>query len=177
MDSAMRLPDAERKTLEAVCDAFVPSVRVSGANPPGLFARAASDLDVAALVVQALGAEPEALSRFRMLLRLLGSPAFGLTMAGRPLGFAQLPPSLREKVLQKMSASSLPFNRQAFQALKRTVLFVFYAAPGPAAGGRNPTWADIGYVPNPPPRPRTMPPSRSARCRSTGTSSSQLMRS
>jgi len=151
MSAGEVLPLAEKQTLEAVCDALVPSIRSAGADDPGgLLSRAGSDLGVAGLLAQALAAEgAEALPQFRRLLRLLGSPGFGLIMAGRPVGFAQLPASLRETVLQRMSTSPLPLTRQAFQALKRSVLFIFYAAPGTAkTAGENPNWAAIGYTPN-----------------------------
>ena len=145
------LSPAETLTLEAVCDAFAPSIQATEASDPGgLLFRSASDLDVAGSLVQALAGEPaDTLARFRQLLRLLGSPSFGLMMAGRPLGFARLPPPLRERILQKMAVSPLPFIRQAFQALKRPVLFIFYAAPRPSTtNGENPNWAAIGYWPN-----------------------------
>ena len=150
MSTGEFLSHAERQTLEAVCETFVPSIRATGTDDPGgLLACSASDLDVSGLLAQALAAEPaDALPQFRRLLRLLGSPGFGLMMAGRPVGFAQLAPPLRESVLLKMSASQLPVNRQAFQALKRSALFIFYAAPGLAGGGENPSWAAIGYTPN-----------------------------
>jgi choline dehydrogenase-like flavoprotein len=78
MSTSAFLPPAERQTLEAVCDAFVPSIRAAGTDDPtGLLSRAASDLDVAGLLVEALAAEPaDALPQFRRLLRLLGSPGF-----------------------------------------------------------------------------------------------------
>ena len=144
------LSDPERETLEAVCDALVPSIHGAGTDPGGLLSRAASDLDVAGLLEQALADQPaDAKRQFRGLLRLFGSRGFGLTMAGRPAGFAHLPPRLQERVLQKLAASPLPLNRKAFQALKRAVLFIFYAAPGLATtGGENPSWAAIGYQPN-----------------------------
>jgi len=48
-----------------------------------------------------------------------------------------------------MAISPLPLNRQAFQALKRAVLFTFYAAPGTAGNGDdNASWAAIGFAPN-----------------------------
>jgi choline dehydrogenase-like flavoprotein len=80
----------------------------------------------------------------------MGSPTFGALLAGRPQGFAQLPPQLRERALQRMAASPLPFLRQGFQTLKRLVTFIFYSAP---AGGVNPNWEAIGYsaTPHPPP--------------------------
>ena len=145
------LSAAETLTLEAICDALIPSIQAPAATDPGgLLSRRASDLDVARLLSEALAGEPaDTLARFRQVLRLLGSPGFGLMMAGRPLGFAQMPPPMRERALQKMAVSPLPFNRQAFQALKRSALFIFYAAPGRApAGGENPNWDAIGYSPN-----------------------------
>jgi choline dehydrogenase-like flavoprotein len=150
MSSGSFLSSAETLTLEAICDAFVPSMQDGKSDPGGLLSRSASDLDVAGLLAQALAGEPPAArARFKQLLRLLGSPGFGLMMAGRPLGFAQMPPRLRETVLRKMSTSPLPFNRQAFQALKRSALFIFYAAPSlPLTGEQNPSWAAIGYTPN-----------------------------
>ena len=151
MSSGSFLSTAETRTLEAICDAFVPSIQDgTTGDPGGLLACSASDLDVAGLLVQALSGEPpEARARFKQLLRLLGSPGFGLMMAGRPLGFAQMPPPLRERVLQKMAISPLAFNRQAFQALKRSALFIFYAAPTvPETGDENPSWAAIRYSSN-----------------------------
>ena len=145
------LSPAETTTLEAICDTLVPSIPTLAANDPGgLLARRASDIGVAGLLAEALGGEPaETQGRFRQVLRLLGSPGFGLMMAGRPVGFAQLPPPLREKALQRMAVSPLPFNRQAFQALKRSVLFIFYAAPGHGfPDDENPSWGAIGYTPN-----------------------------
>ena len=150
IDSAILSP-SETRTLQAVCDAFVPSIRPHGANDPGgLLSRSAADLDVAGLLTQALAGEPpETLARFRQLLGLLGSPSFGLMIAGRPLGFVKMTPPQRERVLQKMAGSPLPFLRQAFQALKRPVLFIFYGAPVlSTTNGENPSWSAIGYTPN-----------------------------
>src|SRR6478672_3940624 len=104
MSAETFLSPAERQTLEAVCDALVPRILAAGPDPGGLLSRAASDVDLAGLLEHALAAEPQDATRqFRRLLRLLGSPGFGLMMAGRPAGFAQLPPTLRERVLQRMA--------------------------------------------------------------------------
>jgi choline dehydrogenase-like flavoprotein len=77
----------------------------------------------------------------------MGSPMFGLLVAGRPNGFAQLPEHAREAALRHMAESRLPLLRQSFQALKRAVAFIFYSATG---GDGNPTWQAIGYTPNRP---------------------------
>jgi choline dehydrogenase-like flavoprotein len=149
------LPQAEMQTLVAICDALVPSIprgspqRARDGEPPelgALLSRSASDQDVAGLLLPALALDaPETLARFRQLLRVMGSPLFGLLLTGRPRGFAQMTPSQRELVLLRMAESPLPLLRQAFQALKRPVTFIFYAA---AAGAENPTWPAIGYAPN-----------------------------
>ena len=143
------LSSVETRTLEAVCLALLPSrAPVEGAD--GFMARSAADLEVARLVVDVLANEPpETRARFRSLLGLLGSPAFGLAAAGRASGFAGLSPQQRERALRSMSTSPIPALRQAFQALKRPATFLFYAAP--AGGDTNPSWPAIGYAPAHPP--------------------------
>jgi hypothetical protein len=85
---------------------------------------------LARLLVEALADESqETHARFRQLLALFGSPAFGLLATGRPKGFADLDPKLRERALQRMSTSPIPTVRQAFQAVKRMTTFLFYSAP------------------------------------------------
>ena len=145
------LSAAETRTLEAVCDTLMPSTPPPAGqeDPGGLLSRSASDLHVAGLFVEALAPEtPETQARFRQLLRLMSNPLFGLILAGRPRGFADLPPGARERVLQRMGESALPALRQAFQALKRPVAFIGYSAP---PGAQNPNWPSIGYSPNRPP--------------------------
>jgi choline dehydrogenase-like flavoprotein len=144
------LSASETQTLEAVCDALIPSISAAELEDPGgLMSRSASDLDVAGLLAEALaGMDAETQTRFRQLLGFMGSPLFGLLLAGRPKGFAQLPARVQERALQRMAESPLPVLRQAFQALKRPVAFIFYSAP---IGDVNPNWAAIGYTANPPP--------------------------
>ncbi|MDQ6719949.1 MAG: GMC family oxidoreductase N-terminal domain-containing protein [Candidatus Dormibacteraeota bacterium] len=165
MSSGTFLSPAEVNTLEAVCDTLVPSTPPSAGAEDlgGLLARSASDLDVARQFAIALAPEPpETRARFRQLLGLMGNPVFGLLLTGRPRGFAQLPPAVRERALQRMAESPLPFLRQAFQALKRPVMFIFYSVAsgdvlpqGAKSGGAssqrapvagNPSWAAIGYA-------------------------------
>jgi choline dehydrogenase-like flavoprotein len=147
----------ETRTLEAVCDALMPSIQPPDrvADRGGFLSRSASDLDVAGLLVEALATEPpETHLRFRRLLAMFGSPTFGLLAAGRPKGFADLEPQLRERVLQRMSTSPIPMLRQAFQAVKRLASFVFYSAP---VGNTNPNWVALGYAPTRPPQPQAQP--------------------
>jgi choline dehydrogenase-like flavoprotein len=146
----------ETRTLEAVCDALIPSISPADREDPGgLMSRSASDLDVAGLLVEALaGMDGVTQARFRQLLGFMGSPLFGFLLAGRPRGFAQLPPRLQQRALQRMAESPLPMLRQAFQALKRPATFIFYSAP---TGGVNPNWPAIGYASTAPPAARDAP--------------------
>ncbi len=145
------LSAVETRTLEAICDALMPSVQPPAGSEDhgGLLSRSASDLGVARLLLEALAAEPpETHARYRQLLAMFGSPAFGLLASGRPKGFADLDPQLRERALLRMSTSAIPMLRQAFQAVKRLATFVFYSAP---VGDENPNWAALGYTPTRPP--------------------------
>ncbi len=151
--SSSFLSAQEARTLEAVCLALLPSLKPAdgGHDAGGLMARSASDLEVARLVVDVLASEPaETRAQFRRLLALLGNSVFGLPAYGRLKGFADLGPQQRERALQRMSTSSIPMLRQAFQALKRPAAFLFYAAP--ADGDANPNWPAITYQPTRPPQ-------------------------
>jgi choline dehydrogenase-like flavoprotein len=140
----------ETRTLEAICLTLVPTIQAAD-DAGGLMARSASDLGVARLIVEVLAAEPpETRAQFRRLLGLFGSPIFGLLAAGRPKGFASLSPRQRERALLRMSTSSIPLLRQAFQAVKRPAAFLFYAAPD--SDDTNPNWPAIRYEPTRPPQ-------------------------
>lgn len=139
------------RTLEAICEALIPAVTPpAGADDPhGLYARAAHDLGVAALVEETLGQEsPQARAQFAQLLDLLGSAAGGMLLAGRATGLANLPLSRREAALRRMSVSPMASLRQGFSAIKRLATFIFYSIP--AADGRNPNWPALDYAPPPP---------------------------
>ncbi|MDQ2942925.1 MAG: GMC family oxidoreductase N-terminal domain-containing protein, partial [Candidatus Dormibacteraeota bacterium] len=153
------LSPAEMRSLEAVCLALVPSTSPTspGADGEGaLMSRSASDLEVARLLVEVLAAEPtDTQARFRRLMGMFGSPTFGLLASGRPKGFADLDPRLRERALLRMSTSPIPLLRQAFQAVKRPSTFLFYSA---LVGDTNPSWSALGYAPTRPPRPAQVTP-------------------
>jgi choline dehydrogenase-like flavoprotein len=146
------LSPQERRTLEAICLTLVPSTPPSdgAGDSGGLLSRSAPDLEVARLLVDVLDAEPtETKAQFRRLLGMFGNAGFGLLAAGRPKGFADLGPAVRERVLQRLSTSSIPVLRQAFQAVKRPSTFLFYSAA--PLGEANPNWAALGYAPTRPP--------------------------
>ena len=83
--TAAWLGRAEMATLEAVCDALIPTLPPPGWDDRhGFFARTASDLQVAPMLADILAAEPEeARGDVTRLLRLLGSPAGGETTTCR----------------------------------------------------------------------------------------------
>jgi choline dehydrogenase-like flavoprotein len=153
------LSPRELRTLEAVCAALIPPVSPprGESDPDGYYARSAGDLDTARLIAEALSSHsPQMRGEFKQLLGLIDSPAFGMMLAGRPWGFAQLSPKAREAALRHMSTSPVAKLRQGFQALKRLAGFVYFGAP--IADNTNPNWPTIGYVPPPaPPSPEAAP--------------------
>src|ERR1700730_11558263 len=105
------LSNQELRTLEAICMTLVPSTPpIDGAGDAGgLLSRSAADLEGARLLADVLGAGPPATqAQFRRLLGMVGSAGFGLLASGRPKGFANLDAALRERVLRRMSTSSIP---------------------------------------------------------------------
>lgn len=155
--SAEGLSPAERRTLTAACDALLPALAPEEGDDPRLFGLAASDLGVAAEIESAVATLAAGERRdFRRLLDLLGGPALPLFLTGRPRSFTDLPREARERVLRAMSTSRIEPLRTGFQVLKRLASFLYYTLT--PAGGANPAWAALGYVPssNPPAAPRAL---------------------
>ncbi len=153
------LTDAERRTLRALCDAFVPAAAADD-DPLGFLRRRGSDLGLPALIEEGLADAPEYLrAPLRRLLRLMGSPAANLVLAARPRGVGAMSAAAAEAYLRSWGTSRLPVKRAAFHALKQVITFLFYAAHPP--GEPNPNWAAIGFTghaPVPPgPAPRITP--------------------
>jgi len=151
-------PD-EMRVLEAVCDTLIPSLAPPAGvdDPHDLFARKASDLNVAQAIADTLALEaPESRADFKQLLSLFNGPAFGLLTISRPRSFMKMAPAQREEALQRMANSSLAKLRQGFQAVKRLATFIFYGAP--TAERSNPNWPALNYTPAPaPPSPEAAP--------------------
>jgi choline dehydrogenase-like flavoprotein len=150
--AATWLTSDEIRVLEAVCDTLIPSLAPPEGedDPHGLYARKASDLNVAQAIAETLALEsPESKADFKQLLGLLNGPAFGLLTVSRPRSFMKMAPEQREEALQRMSNSSLAKLRQGFQAVKRLAVFIFYGAP--TAERSNPNWPALNYTPAPPP--------------------------
>lgn len=126
------LDAAQRGTLNAVAEAFVPSARTPDV---------ATAIEIA---IGRLGARER--SELLQLLDLLEQPLLSLMLCGRPAGFTTLDAPHRERALLGMARSVVPQLRTAFQALKRLTTFLAYTLPGPDGG--NPLWSAIGYIPS-----------------------------
>ncbi|HEX4963411.1 MAG TPA: GMC family oxidoreductase N-terminal domain-containing protein [Thermoanaerobaculia bacterium] len=148
------LSPAERRTLELVCEAFLPALAPEAGDDPTLFALDAAALGVPGAMeetIGALGAGQQ--GELRQLLGLLATPVLPLLLTGRAKRFSAMDQEERERLLLAMANSRLPLLRTGFQALKRLATFLFYSLP--TATGVNPAWPAIGYAPStrPPARP------------------------
>ena len=134
--AAGRFSEAEVRTLATLVSSFVP---------------AADPAQVAGLAAQALvrAADPAQVLQLRLVLHLLENPVVNLLTAGRPHGVSGLSPAERERLLLRWAHSSLALERSAFQAFRKLISFLAYAAPG--LDGPNPLLAAIGYVTDEPP--------------------------
>lgn len=152
------LTPADMRLLEAICDTLIPSIEASsGPAPADFMRRPASALQVAQAISDTLATEDDVTrAEFRQLLGILRGPMGGLLLIGRPTGFMQMKPELRERALRNMANSSVAKLRQGFQAIKRLTAFIFYSAPMPD-GTDNPNWAALDFTPPPPSPTMTKP--------------------
>jgi choline dehydrogenase-like flavoprotein len=137
------LSEIQRDTLAKVCDTFAPPVAVDE-DPTGFWGRAASDLQIPALIEQQLAGElmsEDQLAGFRELLDALAGA-----------GFADASQEMREQILHGFMDSG-PEALGGISAMRGLTMLLFYGVPDPATG-RNPNWEAIGY-----PGPRAVPPS------------------
>jgi choline dehydrogenase-like flavoprotein len=155
--AAQIFTDADMRLLAAICDTFAPSLAQQD-DPHSYFALAASHLGVPRAVAEAIAALPSNDDRAELclLLKLLHSPALGLTLAGQYKPFIALAADARERFLRTMATSPIPQLRTGFQALKRLTLVHFHCLTD--ARGHNPTWRALGYsgpisAPSPQPKP------------------------
>lgn len=139
------LTENERRTLRLVADALVPSLPASK-DDGGFYKRTASDLDIdddVARIIDSYLPDKER-SDFRRLLRSFESPGWNLLLAGKAKRLSSMNAEDRERFLLGWAVSRLPIKRKGFHAVKRLVLFLFYAKA--MEGGRNPNWRAIGYA-------------------------------
>jgi choline dehydrogenase-like flavoprotein len=138
--SVVVLSEIQRDVLRLLADTVIPPVERED-DPTGFWARSASDLQLPAVMEQALaGASETDLAGLRGLLDALHG-----------MGFAPaLPQATREAMLLGLMDAD-PGALAGLSTLKGLALMLFYALPD--AAGRNPNWDAIGY-----PGPRSAPP-------------------
>jgi choline dehydrogenase-like flavoprotein len=137
------LTDAQRATLQALCDTFVPSIAadVGDEVERAFLARAASDLQVPAQIegLMADAMAPEDIAQFAGLLDALAAE-----------GFADAPLDARTQMVHAFSED--PAAKLGLKAFRGLTFLFFYAAPDES--GRNVNWEHIGF-----PGPPSAPPS------------------
>jgi choline dehydrogenase-like flavoprotein len=150
------LSSEERATLEALCNAFLPSLEAEEGDDPGLFAADAASRKVAnriedTMSVLAAGER----GRLRLFLKLLNQPLF-LAFHGRPSRFSALTRDDAEGVLLSLASSRFADLRSGFQAIRRLATFHYYSAR--SGESRDPVWDGIGYASstNPPATPNAL---------------------
>ena len=148
MATSELLTDAQRRTLTALCDTFVPAVDVDD-DPLGFWARAASHLAVPEAIEQALAQLPA--KQVEGLGELLDALA--------AQGLNEAPQEGREAIVHGF-ADSGPEGLAGIHALKGLTMTLHYALPD-LGTGRNPNWEAIGY-PGPVSAPQEEPVRRSA---------------
>lgn len=146
------LNETRRRTLEAICDTFAPSVKVDSDHAVlrEFFARAASDLGVSVLLEGLLAQimMPEEIEAFGQLLDAIGQNKF----TDQPL-------EVRTTILRAVAASN-PQAKLGVRQLRSLTLLLFYALPNDK--GRNPNWEALGYpgplfaAPSPAQAPKTI---------------------
>ncbi len=143
------LSDTRRRTLDAACDTFAPSIDVDtdDAVLSAFFARSASDLGIPAQLegLMAQSMVPEEIEGMGQLLDAIGDNEF-----------AEQPLEVRTQILHAVADSS-PEAKLGVSQLRGLTLLFFYSLPD--AGGHNANWDALGY-PGPisaPPTPEAAP--------------------
>jgi choline dehydrogenase-like flavoprotein/heme-degrading monooxygenase HmoA len=157
------LSESQMASLRALCDTFVPSLRVPD-DATGFWARSASDMGVPAVLAVDVENLPEPLRT--ALTGLLDA----LAAAGLVTASSQ---QQRERILRRVSGSS-PAAAQGVAYLQKKTVLLNYGLPenpppanqnavtyGTPTGGQNPNWEVMGYpgpVSVPHDRPRQIRP-------------------
>src|SRR2546423_13984821 len=142
----MSLVSREQEALDALCDAFFPSLAFEKDEDPTLFSMSAADLGVSARVAGALDIiDPHKAEAFRFFLRLLENPLFIASVSSKATKFSRLSQDARERVLQPLARSRVPQLRTAYQAARSLALLHTYAANGTEQSDS--LLAAIGYEP------------------------------
>jgi choline dehydrogenase-like flavoprotein len=140
------LTDREHRILRAVCDTLVPADETDSSS--ALMALSADSLDLADRFEQAIESitTPAEQRQLRIFLQALSSLLVNGLLAGIWLPFDQMSLSERTDILRGWMQSRFNLRRQAFQAVKRMALFLFYASV-PQGEKANPTWVSFDYEP------------------------------
>jgi len=135
-DAAGRFSEAEVSTLAALAGTFVP---------------AANAAQVGELAAQALvrAADPAQVFQLRLVLRALENPLANLLGGGPARPFQSMAPADRERLLLRWAHSPIALKRSGFQAIRKLITFLAYAAPG--TDGPNPLLEAMGYATDDPP--------------------------
>jgi long-chain-alcohol oxidase len=149
----MELTPRQRRSLEAICDAFC---------PPANGLPSASELGVPDAVLALVARDPRSASRreLKQLLGLWDTAPVTAVGGGGLRRFSSLPREQREQVLLSWCDSRVPQRRAAFHALRKAALLTYYGLPAPD-GGPSPVWEAIGY-PGPLGAPDDPPPKQLA---------------
>lgn len=143
------LNDAQRATLEALCDTFVPRVDADTPDPV--------ERDFMRLAASAMGvpAQIEGLMADVMVPEEIAQVA-GLLDALEAEGFNELGVEGRTAFVHALRDQD-PEAKHGLHGLKALTILFFYALPDEA--GQNPSWAAIGYPGpvEPPPSPEHAP--------------------
>ena len=128
----MELSRRQTRALADICDTFCPA---------GEGAPAASELDVAAAVLNAVSLNPRSSERRQLaaLLSLWNTPVLGAVGGAGPRRFSALSQDEREALLRNWADSANPQRRAVFEALRKGSL-LFYWMLGSPDGGPNPAW-------------------------------------
>jgi choline dehydrogenase-like flavoprotein len=145
--AAGRFTPAEVATVATLAEAFTPGVDGSSIAP---------------LATEALvrAADPAQVLQLRLVLRLLESRAVNVVTAGRFAGISSMSPADRERLLLRWAHSPIAPKRSAFQAFRKLLSFLAYAAPAPNGAPANPLLTAIGYLPDTAPTTRSVTPVR-----------------
>jgi choline dehydrogenase-like flavoprotein len=147
--AASVLTDAQRETLEALCDTFVPSLEAEVGDPVEreFLARSASDMEIPARIEQSFADTllPEEIAQFAGLLDALAGQRF-----------AEAPLDARTQMVHAFRDQD-PGARLGLHSLKALTMLLFYALPD--GQGRNPNWPALSYpgALSPPPAPDAAP--------------------
>ena len=153
------LSEAQRRTLEALCETFVPAVGDGAGDPleASFFGRSAADLAIASQIEELMGdaMTPEEIAGVCELLDALN--------ALDERHFASQSLDARAEMVSGTAESSFE-ARHGLHQLKGLTLLFFYSLPDEQ--GHNPNWEVLGFPgPNSAPRlpsrrPRRFAPSR-----------------